>query len=159
VYYDGEPVGSGDVRLVRPRPAEVGAAETGERDDYGLWSRWFATAESDDAIIYFSVEAQGDIVGEVFLHDIDPTRSEALVGYRVFNIARRVSGIGTRALGLLVDWSISRGKLDSVVVITRTDNLASRRLAHRLGFSYMGLAREGRERVVYRRRLSGVTNG
>lgn len=156
MLYDGEPVGAAAIRLVAPRIAEVARAETGETDEYGKWSRWFDAAAGEDTIIYFSVEHKGEIVGEVFLHDIDRARREALVGYRIFEAQRRGTGTGTAALSLLVQWAADCGEVDSLVVIARSDNLASCRLAEHVGFAYTGRAREDAGRAVYRRQLAGA---
>jgi len=153
VLYAGEPLGSPPIRLVAPRPDEVASAETDERDNDGPWSRWFSSARTGP-VVYFSVEDAGRIVGEVFLHDVDPSRREALVGYRIFQPEDRRRGIGTAALGLLIDWARSSGELDSVVAIARSDNEESRRLAERAGFSHVGAAREDAGRVAYRKLLT-----
>src|SRR5206468_832313 len=96
-------------KLVAPRDADVLQVETGEADDWGPWSRWFEAAMTESTIIYFSVEHDGEVVGEIFLHDIDRVRREALVGYRIFRADQRHRGIGSTALGLLVGWAIETG--------------------------------------------------
>src|SRR2546425_2795193 len=157
MLYAGDAIGDGEVRLVAPRADGVAAAETGEVDDWGEWSRWFVAAHRDSGIIYFSVERNGELVGEFFLHDINWAGREAMVGYRVFDRQQRCMGIGTQALAALVSWAARGGDLDRLIVIARGDNPASRRLAERAGFTYLGAAREDSDRVVYERSLGPVT--
>jgi RimJ/RimL family protein N-acetyltransferase len=153
MLFDGDPIGVFATKLVGPREADVLRAETGEADDSGPWSRWFAAAMTDSTIMYFSVEHEGEVVGEIFLHDIDRARREALVGYRIFRADQRHRGIGSTALRLLVGWATETGGFDTLFALARSDNVASRRIAERAAFLYMGPAREGHDRVVYRRSL------
>lgn len=157
MLYDGDPVGEAEIRLVAPRVPEIVRAETGESDDYGKWSRWCQSAKQDWTIVYFSIEDWGEIVGEIFLHDIDRSRRQALVGYRIFAPERHGKGIGSKALRLLLAWAAGWGEVDELVAIARSDNMASRRLAESTGFSYTGRAREDADRVVYRRVVTATT--
>lgn len=153
MLYDGKPFGHSRIRLVAPDVDEVTRVETGEVEEWGPWSRWFEAARTDEAMIHFAIEDDGNLVGEISLHDIDRDQRVALVGYRIFDPMHRGAGIGTAALRLLVAWATELGELDSVFVLTGLDNVASRRIAERAGFAYVGPAREERDLVVYRQDL------
>lgn len=148
--YAGPPLGDGDVLLTAPDLHALAAVETGEADEGGPWARWRQRAASTDGtIVYFAVEARGRPVGEVFIHDIDASSRSGLVGYRIFDVVDRRSGIATEALGLLVAWIEAQGSLDRLIGIARTDNTASCRLLQRAGFLRLGPAREDARRTVH----------
>ena len=150
VLYDGEPFVHSRIRLVAPHVDEMTRIETGEVDEWGPWSRWFEAARTDDTMIHFAIEDDGNLVGEISLHDIDRDQRVALIGYRIFDPMRRGAGIGTAALRLLVEWATELGEFDTVFALTGSGNVASRRIAEHAGFAYVGPAREGRDLVVYR---------
>lgn len=129
-------------------------AETGEADEVGPWSRWFDQAELDDSIVHFAIESEGELAGEIFLHDIDAESRTAMVGYRIFDAAQRGQGLGVRALSSLVEWAHEFSDLARLVIIARSDNVASCKLAERCGFRYLGSAREDVDRSVYELALS-----
>jgi RimJ/RimL family protein N-acetyltransferase len=81
-------------------------------------------------------------VGQIFLHDVDPQAATALVGYHLFDVQTRGKGVGTRALGLLQDYAVEESDLKRLVIITTRDNVASRRVAEKCGFEYVGPQRE-----------------
>jgi RimJ/RimL family protein N-acetyltransferase len=67
-------------------------------------------------------------VGEIFIHDIVPARFEGMLGYHVFDAARRGEGVCRAALTALLDWIVDQTAFSHLVVITRGDNVRSRRL-------------------------------
>src|SRR5687768_11841419 len=148
------PLRRGPVQLVAPTHDGVRAVETGEVDENGAWSRWFDAAEDDGNMVYFSIERNGSLVGEIFLHDIDAASATAMIGYRVFADDQRGRGTGSAALASLVDWVRDATSLKELFILTRRDNAASRGLADAAGFEFMGAAREDNGRVVYRMTLS-----
>jgi RimJ/RimL family protein N-acetyltransferase len=151
VLYTGPALIEGEVRLVAPDVEAVRRAQT-DRDD---WSRWLESALTNDSVVYFSVEARGRLVGEIFIHDVVQERFEGMLGYHVFD-PERGQGIGTAALAALLDWIARETPIRHLFVITHKDNLASRRLVERAGFAYVGPAREDRNRVVYEYRSASI---
>jgi RimJ/RimL family protein N-acetyltransferase len=115
----------------------------------GPWSRWHQEAPSNPNIVYFAIERDGRVIGEMFLHDIEPLARQAMVGYRIFDEVDRGQGTGSEALAILVEWVRAAGTLDRLVAITRGDNQRSRHLLERSGFVLRGPAREDTRRVVY----------
>lgn len=135
MLYDGDPFGRSHVRLVAPQVDEMRRIETGEVDEWGPWSRWFDAARTDETMIHFAIEDEGDLVGEISLHDIERDQRVALIGYRIFDPTHPGRGIGTAALRLLVEWVTEIGDFDTVFILTRSDNVASRRIAEHAGFA------------------------
>jgi RimJ/RimL family protein N-acetyltransferase len=78
--------------------------------------------------------ATGAFCGEVGLAPVEAERRRANVGYWVAR-HRRGSGVATRAVVALADWSLVATGLTLLVAATRTDNPASRRVLERAGFS------------------------
>ena len=99
--------------------------------------------------MYFSIETRGRVVEEIFIHDIVQERFEGMLGYHVFDTDERGHEIGTAALSALLDWIERETPIRRVFVISREDNVPSRRLVERAGFAYVCPAREDPHRVVY----------
>jgi RimJ/RimL family protein N-acetyltransferase len=147
VLYGGPDLVEGTVRLHAPDVGAVRHAQT-EPDE---WGRWLDLAVIDDSILYFSISQDGRLVGEIFVHDIVPHRLEGMLGYHVFDPARRGEGIGRAALTALLDWIVDQTAIRHIFVITRDDNVRSRRLVEGVGFIAIGRAKEDEHRVVYER--------
>jgi RimJ/RimL family protein N-acetyltransferase len=132
---------SGDVSL-GPTDAEA------VRRSHGAWEEWLSRAEQRDYCYYFSIYCSRELVGEIFLHDIEWQAGEALVGYHLFEPRFRGIGIGTTALALLQSFVMEATELSRVVSITSADNHASKRIAEKRGFLYAGAPREDPTGVV-----------
>ena len=149
MLYAGPVIGKGDTQLAAPDLKLLEALETGEADDVGMWSRWRREAAHDNSIVYFAVAFRDEVVGEIFLHDIDSGSRTGMVGYRIFDPRGRRSGAGSSALRLLIEWTASEASLDQLFGIARADNVGSCRLLEKVGFSRLAPAREDPGRVVY----------
>jgi len=111
--------------------------------------RWIAPASAMNADTrYFSVYEGTRLVGQIFLHDIDARTGEALTGYHLFEPQFRGRGIGTVALALLQRFVVASTSLTRLVIITSEDNYASRRIAEKCGFVFVGPARESPHWIV-----------
>ena len=85
-------------------------------------------------------------LGAVIVHSVDRAHRRAEVGFWLVPAARG-RGIGTAAVGLVVDWLFDEGGLERVEMTTTPDNAAVERLAARLGFTREGVLRaRNRER-------------
>jgi RimJ/RimL family protein N-acetyltransferase len=116
--------------------------------------RWLAAAWQDDqTIVYFSVYQRHNdedaLVGQIFLHDYDAAQQQALIGYHLFQPAYRGQGIGTLALGLLLQYVLAETQILRLTIITDLENRASQRIAEKCGFVYSGPAREGLPLICY----------
>jgi uncharacterized protein len=97
------------------------------------------------------------LLGGIGLSSISRLNASAEVGYWVA-AAERNRGLGSRATALLVDWAFAELGLDRVGLLADVDNVASRRVARKLGFveegvlrSFMMTRRGRRDTVMYGR--------
>ena len=144
--YMGKPLGNDDVQLVEPEDVPLSRADEDVRDELAKWSR---AAHTQGDIVYFHVEVKGERVGQFFLHDIDQANNEALVGYHLFRRNARGKGIGKKALALLIRYARTETELRQLTIITKSDNIASRKIAESNGFIVVGTARENPDFVCY----------
>ena len=138
----------GNVSL-RPPNLELIRYSAQASDLAGDIEKWLCAALERNDIYYFSVHRGDELVGQIFLHDLDRQLSEALIGCHLFQSHYRGLGVGTRALALLQKFVTEEGKLNRLVYITSADNIASQRLAHKCGFDYVGAPREDPNGLVF----------
>ena len=102
----------------------------------------------------------GHLLGAIGLSSISRGNASAEVGYWV-RAGERGRGVATRATALLVEWGFAELELDRIALLADVDNVASRRVARRLGFVEEGvlrshlMTRRGRRDSVMYARLSG----
>ena len=106
-------------------------------------------ALQDEAVYYFSIYRQEEIVGQIYLHDIDWLDGSGMIGYHLFQPGYRGQGIGTKSLRLLQQFVLECTNLIQLVIITGSKNKASCRMAEKCDFEYIGTAREDQNNVVY----------
>ena len=91
---------------------------------------------------WFKVEAEtGNAVGIVGLEGISPVNRDAVIPLFVEKAARR-TGIGIRAVALVLDLGFRQLGLNRITSYYRADNEKSRKLTTRLGFEVEGRMRE-----------------
>jgi RimJ/RimL family protein N-acetyltransferase len=127
-------------------PADLDALRQEPVREPDLW--YLAEAPNRDDVCYFSIYRSSELVGAIFLHDIDLAAGETLIGYQLFDPARRGQGIGTKALTLLKRYVWEQTTLRRVLVITSRENAASQRIALKSGFIPIGSPREDPENGV-----------
>jgi len=138
----------GSVSIGPPNPEEVRSFPI-SADVVDEVNHWLSSAMEHDAVYYFSIWRAEELVGQIFLHDINWQVGEALVGYHLFDPGHRGLGIGTRALTLLKTFVAENTGLAKLVIITSADNLASQRIAQKCNFTYVGVPREDPHGLVY----------
>ncbi len=157
MLHTGLPHREGNVTLSPPVPRVILTAH--HADDVAVSVMdWLRRAETQEDIYYFSVEVGAELVGQIFLHDIDKLAGEALVGYHLFESHWRGRGIGSQALKLLQRFVATETTLMKLILITSADNPASRRAAEKAGFTYAGPPREDPTGVLLTWRSSNVSN-
>ena len=145
-FYQGEPFSDSGVAIRAVAPEEVQRAP--KSPDYAdEISQWVELAKSDDGVLVFGIATESALVGQIFLHDQDSAGS-SLVGYYLFEAGSRSKGIGTTALRLLKRHVTARTGLKRLVAITTDDNVASRRVAEKDGFVFVGPSREDPEHGI-----------
>lgn len=124
--------------------AQRAASYVGE-DPFEPVGGWFSWARTRQDAYYFAIYWRGQTVGQIFLHDVDPQAGTALVGYHLFAAQTRGKGVGAKALGLLQEFTLKETNLKRLLIITTRNNDASRRVAEKCGFEFVGPQREDQE--------------
>lgn len=84
-----------------------------------------------------AVDAAGRLLGSFSLMELDRAPGYAEIGYWVAAEARG-RGVATRAVRLLRDWGRESLGLSLIEILTRAENVGSRRVAERAGFVLTG---------------------
>ena len=113
------------------------------------WNSWREKALIRDDIYYFSIFYKESVIGEIFLHDINRDKAEALVGYHIFNPDFRKKGIGTTSLKLLQEFVKESEELKKLTIITADNNISSKKISEKCGFKLIGPSWEDQKMVVY----------
>ncbi len=144
--YNGSPYTDASVSIRDPDADDifelVPAADIAEEVKSLAWAARTAHVH------FFSIYEDRTLVGQIYLHDIDAQSGDALIGYHLFQPHYRGRGIGTRALGLLQTYVVKETAIKRLIIITGRDNGASRGIAVKCGFAYIGGAREDPENLV-----------
>ena len=149
--YAGRPRGDGRITLTPPSGRDLATLADGETWSSAGGARantraavrgWTNAARERDDVLLFEIAEGGEPVGQIFLHDIDSSGAESLVGYHVLTSQSRGRGVGTESLALLVEYVREETALQRLVIITAGDNLRSRRIAEKNGFVFAGPPRE-----------------
>ena len=136
--YDGTYLTDGEVSIGTVDATELRVEAQAEVNTV---ENWMERAGEDPRMVYFGVTYRGQLVGQVFLHDMDAGKGESLVGYQIFEPWRQ-QGLGTKAVGLLQRYVVEQTSLQRLVAITEDTNAASRHLGARQGFVEVGPSRE-----------------
>jgi RimJ/RimL family protein N-acetyltransferase len=88
----------------------------------------------------------GDYLGEVLIFLRTPEAAEAGTGEIAYVVApaARGRGIASTALGLFSEWAFASLGLARLQLFIRPDNLASRRVAEKTGYTYEGTLRSAK---------------
>lgn len=87
------------------------------------------------------VEHEGRLVGTVSARELSRAQGRIEVGYMMAS-AVHGRGLGTRAVGLMLERLFSLPFLHRVWLVTASSNLASQAVARKLGFTLEGVLRE-----------------
>jgi RimJ/RimL family protein N-acetyltransferase len=161
--YRGAPRGSGQVQLTEPSGANLialGDSETWHRAggvQEGVAEAvesWTEAALARDDVLLFEIAEGGRPVGQIFLHDINYVTRESLIGYHLLADEHRGRGVGTTALGLILEYVREETDLKHLVIITSGDNARSRRIAEKNGFVLAGPPREDPTGLCFKLEMS-----
>lgn len=125
------------------------------RIDPGQQRAWLDSVRRDGSRRFFAVEADGVFAGTVSLDRIDPRHRSGEMGNVLVDPDRHGTGIGRRAVELLLAVAFESAGLERVELRVLTDNAAAIRLYEACGFRPEGVergavVRDGRRRDVLR---------
>jgi RimJ/RimL family protein N-acetyltransferase len=146
--YAGSSLGPGRTRLAAADPAAVRRRYSAS-DIAVDFESCLSAGETRSDTLYFSVEQDGALFGQILLHDIDPVRGTALVAYHILDPGSRSRGVGTEALMLLLGYAREQTGLRRLAVLIGSDNEPSRRIAEKCGFEFRGTSPADPGLVVY----------
>lgn len=106
-------------------------------------AQWIADCQSSrergEAYAFGVFDAQGRVLGDLALNRIDPKRGSANLGYWVRESAQG-QGVATRAARAIAAFGFHVLGLVRIEIVIAVDNLASRRVAERLGAHFDGIS-------------------
>jgi RimJ/RimL family protein N-acetyltransferase len=101
---------------------------------------------------FLAVDADGSLLGSFSVMELDREPGFGEIGYWVAAEARG-RGIATRGVRLLADWARDELGLTRIEILPHKDNVASRRVAEKAGFTdtgeLVGAPRAGVEDPIY----------
>ena len=146
-----------ELRLLEETDArEVHALVEANRDHLGEWMPWARNQDFERTARFLRATAQkhergealegaivenGRIVGCAGLPVIDPVARAGIVGYWIAK-EHEGQGLVTRAVSALIDHAFGELDLHRVEIRAATDNVRSRAVPERLGFTQEGVLRE-----------------
>jgi RimJ/RimL family protein N-acetyltransferase len=91
-------------------------------------------------------DEDGHYLGEILLFLRTPEAGEVGIGEIAYVVApaARGDGIATAAVSVLSEWAFARLRLERLQLSIRPDNLASRRVAEKAGYTYEGMLRSSK---------------
>lgn len=145
------------VRVLRLQEAEEFLAAVHESvDAVGKWLPWctpeYSLAMAEEWIHYcrhcfqtgemyeFGIFQSGKFVGGLGLNQIDRQNLGANLGYWVRSSAHG-RGIMTHAARRVAEWALTEAGFQRLGILAATENVASRRLAEKIGATYEGTLR------------------
>jgi diamine N-acetyltransferase len=81
-------------------------------------------------------------IGLIDLFEFDPTNNRAGIGILILNQGNRNSGIGSEALGLLIDYGFTHLNLNQLYANIDTENEISIALFTKFGFQKIGIKKQ-----------------
>jgi ribosomal-protein-serine acetyltransferase len=152
------------------RPLEVGdldslySAVLESKDEVGRWMSWcrsdYSVRDAEEWISHcrrnweagadreFGIfdKASSEVLGCAGINQFNRINNFANLGYwvRTSHVGR---GVASTATLLLAKWAFDELKLSRIEIVAQVDNIASRRVAEKVGCTFEGIARN---RILYR---------
>lgn len=102
-------------------------------DKTGFW-------EENEGLLVM-VDEDGDIVGQINFFPINHYGSGYEIGYRLYDPSHHGKGYTTEAVSLLTPYLFAEKKINRLQMNIHPDNIGSKKVAERNGFSYESLMR------------------
>ena len=106
------------------------------------WAEVLKGPEPAKAYWYALESDQGDVVAIIGLDNINYIHGDAIIAIYVATHLRK-TGIGSRAMAMVVDMAFNQLRLNRLTSYLREDNQASQKLTEKVGFTQEGLIRQG----------------
>jgi len=101
-----------------------------------------ALAEPDAAVVALIIEAEGRVVGDINLFEIDQRNRRSAIGLSIWSPADRNKGYGTDAMRALLRWAFSELNLHRIELSVDPANAPAIHVYEKLGFRREGCRRE-----------------
>lgn len=98
------------------------------------WLTKMEKSEADALYVISDLDREGELVGNIGLHEIDPYNRTARLGMLIFRANNRGRGYGKAAIELFVQWAFDTFGLNKVYVKLLSRNTKGRNYYFRLGF-------------------------
>ncbi len=105
------------------------------------WAEVLKGPEPAKAYWYALESDAGDVVAIIGLDNINYIHGDAVIAIYVTGHLRQ-SGIGSRAMAMVIDMAFNQLRLNRLTSYLREDNLASQKLTQKVGFTQEGLIRQ-----------------
>lgn len=126
-----------DVAIVR----EIGKGEFETDEDARKWIYWVEEKNNEGRLIvnfYIWLTGTNHCIGRVYIHSKPELDSEVEIGYGISEEYRN-SGYATEAAKAVVRFAFEKAGQDVLVAIVKPENIPSRRVTEKLGFSSQGV--------------------
>jgi RimJ/RimL family protein N-acetyltransferase len=100
---------------------------------HGFWS--------NDSGRLLICNAEDRMLGSIWYFQAVPYYDGLEIGYQLFDVGRRNTGVMTEALSLLAHYLFASRKLNRLQLAIMRSNVASKRVAEKCGFTFEGVAR------------------
>ncbi len=104
-----------------------------EFHEHGFWS--------NDSGRLLICDADDRLLGSIWYFQAVPYYDGLEIGYHLFDIGRRNTGVMTEALSLLTNYLFATRKLNRLQLAIMRPNVASKRVAEKCGFTFESVAR------------------
>src|SRR5712691_12054434 len=104
-----------------------------EFHEHGFWS--------NDSGRLLICDADDRLLGSIWYFQAVPYYDGLEIGYHLFDVGRRNTGIMTEALSLLTNYLFATRKLNRLQLAIMRPNVASKRVAEKCGFTFESVAR------------------
>jgi len=86
------------------------------------------------------IESEGNLIGTVSLHQVSWPHLHADLGYQI-DAAYQGQKIGGRAVSMLIEKAFQESRLNRLIALIHSENVASIKIVERLGFQHEGTLR------------------
>lgn len=106
------------------------------------WAETLKGPEPAKAYWYALEDENERVVGIIGLDNINYIHGDAIIAIYVCSSVRKL-GVGSRAMGMVIDLAFDQLRLNRLTSYLREDNSGSRKLTESVGFTQEGLIRKG----------------